>query len=84
MRFYLAYLLWAGKAIHQSGSDLMAEFASWFVETVSDDGIGTDFLQELKRYYATAFEFIAIGSAWLEREGSVVGCRRGKGIRCGL
>ncbi len=78
MKFYLAYLLWAGKAIHAHG--LMDGFATWFVEAVSSEPEAEDFRQELKHYYATAFEFIAIGSALLENKGN--GCGSGRRSNC--
>jgi hypothetical protein len=86
MRFYLAYLLWAGKVLRQGASDLMAGFATWFVGAVRDDRNADDFRQQLMRYYATAFEFIAIGSTLLElKEVNVLprGCRQGKASRRG-
>jgi hypothetical protein len=75
---YLAYLLWAGKAVRQCTHDLMDGFATWFVEVVSDERHAEDFIPELKQYYAPAFEFVAIGSALLERKenGHCPACRQ--------
>jgi hypothetical protein len=65
MKFYLAYLLWAAKAIAEAGDDLMEDFATWFAKTVK----APDCRDEMVGFYATAFEFIAIGSTLLERDG---------------
>jgi hypothetical protein len=44
----------------------MEDFAAWFIETVSKKRNAEDFRGELRLSYATAFEFIIIGAAYLE------------------
>jgi hypothetical protein len=64
--FYLAYLLWGGSMIRSAHPTLMEDFADWFIESVSEERNAADFRDELRVSYATAFEFIIIGAAYLE------------------
>jgi len=69
IEFYLAYLLWGGSMIRSAYPTLMEDFAAWFIETVSKERNAEDFRDELRASYATAFEFITIGAAYLESAG---------------
>jgi hypothetical protein len=69
IKFYLAYLLWGGSMIRSAYPTLMENFAAWFIETVSKQRNAEDFRDELRVSYATAFEFIIIGAAYLEAAG---------------
>jgi hypothetical protein len=66
IKFYLAYLLWGSSMIRSAYPTLMEDFAAWFIETVSKEGNAEDFRKELRVSYATVFEFIIIGAAYLE------------------
>jgi hypothetical protein len=59
------YIAWASSFIHQRYDGLMSEFAEWFWEA-SDASTDEKGLLQVKEYYATAFEFIAIGAAYVE------------------
>jgi hypothetical protein len=65
-QFNLNYTLWAASYIQQSHPDFMAWFMDWmysnFAQDISKHGLNAD----LPRYYATAFENVAIGAAYLE------------------
>jgi hypothetical protein len=56
--------------IRNSYDGMMDDFADWFIAAAGD---GEELRDELKTYYATAFEFIVIGAAHLENSGVV--CR---------
>lgn len=81
MKFYLAYLLWAGKSVQECSQKSMQCFSNWFVDIVSSGRDAEDFRRELQTYYATAFEFVAIGAAYLEKNNGKPGngkCSKGK------
>jgi len=59
---YFKYILWANYIIQQNHRGLMSEFVKWFAEQVEQKRNPGD----LKNYYATAFEFIAIGASLIE------------------
>jgi hypothetical protein len=63
--YYGLYLVWASEMISLGGDEFMSDFAEWFTRQVhgKDDSEGV--LAELPHYYATAFEFVAIGAAKL-------------------
>lgn len=66
--FYLAYLLWGGHMIRNAYVNFMDDFADWFIKAVMQEGDNAeDFHDELRVSFATAFEFIVIGAAHLER-----------------
>ena len=68
VHFYLAYLLWASQMIRNAHDRLMDDFADWFIEAVKQEGDNAEgFRDELRVSFATAFEFIVIGAAHLER-----------------
>jgi len=69
IKFYLAYLLWGSSMIRSAYPTLMEDFAAWFIETVSKERKADAFRDELRVSYATAFEFIIIGAAYLEAAG---------------
>lgn len=64
--FVLYYTLWAASCIQFSNPEFMGWFSEWmdqrFAADITQYGLG----QSLSVYYATAFEFIAIGAAYLE------------------
>jgi hypothetical protein len=73
--FYLAYLLWGGQMIREAYASFMDDFADWFIEAVRIGGDrAEDFRDELRLSLATAFEFVVIGAAHLERTSK--SCRR--------
>ena len=59
--------------MQECSQDSMALFADWFVKVVGSERNAEDFRQELKTYYATAFEFVAIGATFLERDTGKLG-----------
>lgn len=61
------WIAWASEIIRRRHPDLMTYFSEWFVEETktADDDID-DLRIDLRTYYATAFEFIAIGAAHIE------------------
>lgn len=68
-QFNLNYTWWAGGLIQGADPGLMATFAIWFRGQVGKELGSATVLADLERYYATAFELIAIGAAALERGG---------------
>lgn len=62
-RFNLTYTLMAGDAIRSADAGFMDFFAHWFKEQMSGDDDAYNVLDEIGTYYATAFEFVAIGAA---------------------
>ncbi len=67
IRTYFRYILWANQIIRQNHKKIMGVFMEWVEEQV---GPKND-LDFLKDYYATAFEFIAIGASLIEEDSSV-------------
>jgi len=65
-RFNLNYMLWAGHIIHQADNGLMGYFREWFKSQVAGRPDSHNVLVEIQTYYATVFEFVAIGAANLE------------------
>ncbi len=66
--YALHYILWASHMIRNSGRNLMGTFADWFTKQVGNDHGVEDMRLDLSGYYATAFEFIAIGAMEVERQ----------------
>jgi hypothetical protein len=58
------WIVWGSDMTRRSTPNLMEYFAEWFIKETRDDN-NIDFLEDLKTYYATAFEFIAIGACHL-------------------
>jgi len=58
----LWWILWGSEMIHRSHPHLMERFAAWFLKC---QDAGDELREEVRTYYATAFEFIAIGAAEL-------------------
>ena len=65
-RFNLHYMLWAGDILRQADIDFMAHFADWFKLQVRNQPDSQNVLDDLHHYYATAFEFVAIGATEFE------------------
>jgi hypothetical protein len=66
--FNLNYGLLASEILRSTQADeVMEVFAGWFRRETSGAPDPNGVLDDLKSYYATAFEFIAIGAAALER-----------------
>jgi hypothetical protein len=61
-------MMWAGQNIQNSPPEFMVGFAQWFRSQVQGLGDPSGVLHDLDRYYATAFEFVAIGAAKLESD----------------
>jgi hypothetical protein len=66
-RFVLNYTLWAAHYIQQSNSEFMEWFVDWIDRNFSDDLAKYSIGQRIHTFYATAFEFVAIGAAYLDR-----------------
>jgi len=62
-KFIPNYTLWAGDLIRSSGTKFMNSFARWFRSQVGSHPDTLNVLQDIDKYYATAFEFVAIGAA---------------------
>lgn len=65
--FLLNYMLWAAHHIQQGDASFMEWFADWMNHHFSNDIIKYNLGQKVKTLYATAFEFVAIGAAYLEK-----------------
>jgi hypothetical protein len=66
--FYLAYLLWGGQVTGNAYPTFMDEFAGWFIAAVRSEGEDAEaYRNELRSFFATAFEFVVIGATYLER-----------------
>lgn len=64
-KFNLHYMLWAGHSIRNADDDFMKYFTEWFISQVGSGEGKNYFLDDLHQYYATAFEFVAIGATEL-------------------
>jgi hypothetical protein len=64
--FVLNYTLWAAHYIQQSDSKFMEWFVDWMDRHFSADLAKYNIGQRLYTFNATAFEFVAIGAAYLE------------------
>lgn len=64
-QFNLTYTLMAANVIQNADPNFMDNFAKWFKERVTGKDDDQNVLREIDKYYATAFEFVAIGSALL-------------------
>lgn len=65
-RFNLNYMLWAGYNLQQADSNFMNYFVDWFKSQTANQPDDQNVLDDLPNYYATAFEFVAIGAAEIE------------------
>lgn len=65
-RFILNYTLWAAEYIQQADIEFMRWFSDWMSHHFSDDLAKYNLSQRIHTFYATAFEFVAIGAAHLE------------------
>lgn len=65
-RFNLYYMLWSGHIIRQADDNFMGFFSQWFKSQVGNHPDSQNVMDDLHHYYATAFEFVAIGAAALE------------------
>ncbi len=65
-RFNLYYMLWAGHILRWADTDFMVYFGDWFKSQIGNQPDFQNVLDDLHYYYATAFEFVAIGAAELE------------------
>lgn len=64
-KFNVHYSVFAAEAIQQSDSRFMDVFAEWFKSQVGSHPDPYGVLNDIHRYFATAFEFVAIGAAQL-------------------
>ena len=66
--FYGQYMLWAGKHIQMADPEFFADFETWFKAQVEGEEDPNGVLEEITKYHAAAFEFVAVGAAklWLE------------------
>ena len=65
-RFLCNYCAWGARYIQLGGSPFMGWFADWISQNFSDDIVKYNMDQRINTLYATAFEFVAIGAAYLE------------------
>ena len=65
-RFNISYTRWAAEAIQNAAPGLMPYFADWFREEAGNEA---ETLSDLESYYATAFEFVAIGAMKMVEDG---------------
>lgn len=65
--FLLAYTWWAGKLIAEANENLMDYFSGWFIDHTGGTALTEFSKKDILIYYATAFEYIAIGAARLEK-----------------
>lgn len=64
--FLLNYSLWAAYYIQHGDPDFMTWFATWMHLNFSDDLTKYYMADKVSSLFATAFEFVAIGAAYLE------------------
>jgi hypothetical protein len=64
-RLNLNYTLMAADMIRRADGEFMDFFARWFCQQAAGEPDGHRVLDDMKSYYATAFEFVAIGAAHL-------------------
>lgn len=57
--FYARYILWGSHVMRSSPPDFMPRFSEWFRHKGAGRGL------PIERYYATAFEMVAVGAALL-------------------
>ena len=60
------YVLWAAHHIQQADDSFMAWFEEWMQQRFPNDIPKYSSARRLRSLYATAFEFVAIGAAYLE------------------
>ncbi len=65
-RFLCNYCAWGARYIQLGGSPFMDWFADWIGHNFPDDVVKYNVDQHIATLYATAFEFVAIGAAYLE------------------
>ena len=68
IRTYFRYILWANQVIRQNHKNIMSEFVNWFSGEVEQKNNSNEIICNMEEYYATAFEFIAIGASLIEEE----------------
>jgi hypothetical protein len=68
-RFNLQYTLWAAGYIQGSDSSFMDWFAEWMTSNYREDIERYCIQGSIRRLYATAFEFVAIGATLIEMGG---------------
>lgn len=61
--FSVNYILWAGEIIRQADDGFMNYFSDWFKSAIGRHRDPQNVLSDIGEYYATAFEFVAIGAA---------------------
>jgi hypothetical protein len=66
--FNLKYTLWAGSLIQHAHPNLMVCFQDWFKREVQGAEDPHNILDRMDTYYATAFEFVAIGAMCMEHK----------------
>ena len=65
-RFNLNYTLWASELLQGADPKFMAVFTEWMMRRIPHAKKSDDLAIKLPSYYATAFEFVAIGAAdWI-------------------
>jgi len=67
--FYGQYMLWAGKHIQMADPEFFSDFETWFKAQVEGEDDPNGVLEEITKYHAAAFEFVAVGAAKLWMEG---------------
>lgn len=65
VRFNLNYTNFAADLIRESDKSFIPYFVDWFEQQVIGEPDDQGILDEIDNYYATAFEFVAIGASYL-------------------
>jgi hypothetical protein len=70
VRLIFNYTLMAADMVRRAGDGFMDFFGRWFGQQVAGENDSHEVLRDMNSYYATAFEFVAIGAAELCKSGS--------------
>jgi hypothetical protein len=63
--YFLRYTFWARSLVLPAADTFMRSFAEWFREQVNGHPDPEGVLDDLESYYATAYEFVVIGGAYM-------------------
>lgn len=72
---YLKYIFWASKLLQGKGEVVAHAFAPWLTAQLACEGAHEEAPPDCRHWYATAFEFIAIGATELQPNNSPSGGR---------
>ncbi|MHC9540482.1 MAG: ankyrin repeat domain-containing protein [Vulcanimicrobiota bacterium] len=66
--FNVNYIRLAGECLRENSNEVMDVFGKWFRKETENYSDPTDVRNDMETYFATAFEFVAIGAAALKGE----------------